>query len=78
MNLAKRIEALEARRDPGLQLILISWMPAEGRRETATYAGTTYVQEQNETREQFRVRLGERVRAAGARFLFVDEIDARL
>jgi hypothetical protein len=32
----------------------------------------------DESRDQFRGRLGECVRAAGARFLFVDEIDARL
>jgi len=78
MNLAKRVEALEAKRNPGLEMILISWLPSEGRREIAYYAGTTYVQEPDESRDQFRERLGAVVHAAGARFLFVDEIDARL
>jgi hypothetical protein len=78
MNLAKRVEALEAQRNPGLELILISWLPSEGRRESATYAGTTYVQGADESRDRFRERLGASVHAAGATFLFVDEIDARL
>lgn len=75
--LSKRIETLESRAAAGLVLLLISRLPGAGR-ETASYEGSTYTQEPDETSEKFRARLAERLTRGKTQFLWVSEVDAAL
>ena len=77
-TLQKRLEALEARGAGALVLLLISRVPSDGDRETATYEGVTYTQAPSETQEQFRTRLGECLSDGKKRFLWVSELDGAL
>jgi hypothetical protein len=77
-TLRSRIDALEAKGGSGLVLLCISWLPTDGKRETATYDGTTYTQEPSETRDRFRERLRGALKDGRTSFLFVDQIDAAL
>lgn len=75
-TLRKRVAALEGNGD-GLVLLLVSALPGQ-ERETATYAGVTYMRAQRETGEQFRARLCERLKHGKTRFVWVSELDAKL
>lgn len=72
-TLRKRVAALEGGGD-GLVLLFVSALPGD-ERETATYAGVTYTQAQNESPEQFRVRLSETLKNGKARLVWLSALD---
>jgi hypothetical protein len=76
-TLSKRIDALESAGADGLKLVLISWLGGGGR-ETATYDGVTYTQENGESAEDFRARLATTLENGKCSFLWVSELDAAL
>lgn len=71
-SLRTRVDALEAG-SGGMPRLLISWLPSDCKSESATVAGKTYAQSIDESREQFRDRLGRALVESRQGFAFIQE-----